>query len=232
MELINKVSEKLAASSSRETRNRKLAPLENGGETVWKRVFIESVQLAASINRRINRRNWRISESNRVCLLTRPTTVRRSGCLFPSSFLFFPFSIVSLNHRPRFLQPCFLPEKDEKFGKIVEAKFPTDCHRSTRMTRDWKTVVNCEKISRRIQRANSNSISREWKAVCISGKELEKKDAMIGQRNRTRENFIPLEGKHFLNPIEDRELCSNAWRVNPYTVLLSPWKTGKYRGLS
>lgn len=141
MELINKVSEKLAASSSRETRNRKLAPLENGGETVWKRVFIESVQLAASINRRINRRNWRISESNRVCLLTRPTTVRRSGCLFPSSFLFFPFSIVSLNHRPRFLQPCFLPEKDEKFGtKNCRSKVS---HRLPSIDEDDARLKNC-----------------------------------------------------------------------------------------
>lgn len=117
--------------------HRKVAPLENGGETVWKRVFVESVQLAASMNRRINGRrlqNIRI-ESCWLVNATNDGPQKRISSL--------PLFQSSLNHRP-FLRPALFRTRDvlSKFGKIVEAKFPDPIpDRSAKMT---KRLKNCE----------------------------------------------------------------------------------------
>lgn len=124
-----------------------------------------------------------------------------------------PLFQSSLNHRP-FLRPALFRTRDvlSKFGKIVEAKFPDPIpDRSAKMT---KRLKNCE-----LRKNFETNIASQFqfyfsRMECVFSGNL-KRRAVIGQRSRTRENFIPLElakwrkGNIFLNPIEDRELCSN-----------------------
>lgn len=186
------------------------------------------------MNRRINgRKDCRISESSRVGLLTNGGQWWSAEAdLFPSAFSIVvksptvsSTSLVSYqrrslevwkNCRSKVSRPDSrsIGEDDEEIEKLWTAKKFRD---------EYSEPIPILFLANGKRRVFSGNLKRR---------------AVIGQRSRTRENFIPLElakwrkGNIFLNPIEDRELCSNVWRVNPYRVLLSPWKTGKYRGLS
>lgn len=229
MELINKVSEKLAASSSRETRASEGCPTRKRRRNCLEKSF-----------RRI-RPISRLDEST-YKWTKRLQNIRIESCWLVNAandgpqkrISSLPLFQSSLNHRP-FLRPasCFVPETRslEKLSKqSFPTRFPID---RQRWRRDWKTV---KKFRDEYSEPIPILFLANGKRRVFSGNL--KRRAVIGQRSRTRENFIPLElakwrkGNIFLNPIEDRELCSNVWRVNPYRVLLSPWKTGKYRGLS
>lgn len=141
MELINKVSEKLAASSSRETRASEGCPTRKRRRNCLEKSF-----------RRI-RPISRLDEST-YKWTKRLQNIRIESCWLVNAandgpqISSLPLFQSSLNHRP-FLRPasCFVPVLS-KFGKIVEAKFPDPIpDRSAKMT---KRLKNCEKISRRI----------------------------------------------------------------------------------
>lgn len=141
MELINKVSEKLAASSSRETRASEACPTRKRRRNCLEKSFrrIRPISRLDESTYKWTKRlqNIRI-ESCWLVNATNDGPQKRISSL--------PLFQSSLNHRP-FLRPASCT-RDEKFGKIVEAKFPDPIpDRSAKMT---KRLKNCEKISRRI----------------------------------------------------------------------------------